>query len=670
MRNQKITIKHRRNGLKTVLFLICTSCWISIVNAQVTVVLKGEPQAVVVTADGPTETARYAVKELINHVKFATDVTLESLPESRVPTDVHTRIYIGETKEARRQGLDAERLPRETFVMRSIGNDLFILGRESDENPLDHSNPDVGTLFGVYEFLQEFVGVRWLWPGELGTYVPRTKTIKIPAVKRMVEPALLFRRLRNHGHNMDENSENARLGFSPKVAASYHKALDVLYRRHRMGGLDAHPPTGHNTIDWRLYGKVHPEWFALTLDGKRGNPKPGREDPQVSLCVTNEELQNFIVEKWDGTSTLVLGPEDSPGRCLCDKCRAWDSTQPVQPPWFATLMYTDPYNSNVFYGQTSDRYARFWKIIQEKAAKRNPNVLVSVSYLYENEFTAPVANIKLNKNFYGEFVQWRDPHLRYFPMPDAAFEWIKEQWLGWKKTGIRMGYRPNYLHDGYVLPCFDTWQSGEFFQFAYQHGMEGTDFDMNTGQWAVQGLRLYMHLRLHNDPALKIETIRQEYFSAFGPAAKSVQQYCNYWESYALENVANFIENLEVRRYAKYPLEVHRAYPLKVFVPASALLEKALEEARTSSLPEFEERVKFLQVGLQHALLTVELASIYDGHFDVPKDQLDDASTALRKLVQFRKDHEHLYFSDLYHVTSYWELRNWNMDYFSGSQLE
>ena len=654
------------SGFITALVMVFMLGWITVTKAQVEVVIEGEPRAVVVTAEKPTKTAVYAVKELVKHIKLATNVTLDIVPESKTPKDVHTRIYVGITEAASHQGIDIDRLPRETFVMRSVGNDLFILGRESNSDPLDPSNPDVGTLFGVYEFLENYVGVRWLWPGELGTYVPHTNTIKLTAIKQIEEPFLLFRRLRSHGHIIPESSEDARLGFSPKVARSYHEALDVLYRRHRMGGMDAHPPTGHNTIDWRIYGEKHPEWFVMTRNGSRGNPRPGREDPQVSLCVTNEELQDFIIEQWDGKSTLVLGPEDAPGRCICDKCRAWDGPQPEIAPWFATLMYSDPDKTDVFYGQTSDRYARFWKIIREKAAKINPNVLVSVSYLYENEFTAPVMDIKLDKNFYGEFVQWRDPHLRYFPMPKAAFEWIKQQWLGWKKTGIRMGYRPNYLHDGYVMPYFDTWQSGEFFKFAYENGMEGTDFDMNTGQWAVQGLRLYMHLRLNSNPELKIKEIRKEYFSAFGPAAESIEHYCDYWESYAIENVLNFIEHLEVRRYAKYPLQVHEAFPLKVFDPATAILEQALEEAHTSSYPEFAERVKFLQVGLEHARLTVKLATIYNGNKNIPKDRLEEAKELLRKLVQFRKDHQKLYFSDLYHVTSYWERRNWNMDYFSG----
>ena len=302
MRNKPTcyNVQHPKSVFLIFLSLLIFACFGRSVMAEVIVVKDGIPQAAIVTSENPTETARYAVKELVKHVKCATGMELKVVTESRVPTDLHSLIYVGETKTAFGNGIDAQNLPRETFVMRSVGNDLFILGKESDSDPLDKSNPDVGTLFGVYEFLEKYVGVRWLWPGELGTYVPRTKTIALPAIKQLEEPALLFRNMRNHGHNIDPNSKDALLGFSPDVAKDYNKALNVLYRRHRMGGMDARPATGHSKVDWKLYGKEHPEWFVLTYDGKRGNPKPGRADPQVSLCVSNEELQDFIVDQWDG----------------------------------------------------------------------------------------------------------------------------------------------------------------------------------------------------------------------------------------------------------------------------------------------------------------------------------------------------------------------------------
>jgi len=638
--------------------------------AQVTLVREGSARAMVVTADEPTAMARYAAEELVWHVERATGVTIEVVPESSAPADVHTRLYIGETESARHNGIDPERLPREAYVMRSVGNDLFIVGQEDDGDPLDQGNPNAGTLFGVYEFLERVLGVRWLWPGELGTYVPRTDTVEVWSLNETTAPALSFRtlvwgRIRAIVRGSQTLSpEDARLGFSPEGAERYGAALQVLLRRHRMGGMDAKPPTGHAFSGWwARYGAAHPEWFALRRDGSRGHPDTAYG--HVPMCVSNEELQDFIVAQWDGESVLRLGPVDRPGRCNCPNCRAWDGPQPETPPWFAKRVYeTDSRAQALFAGATPDRYARFWKVIQEKAAKRNPNALVSGSFLYENEFPAPVSDIQLNKNIYAEFVQWQDPHLRWFPMPEEAFEWIKAQWLGWRKTGIRMGYRPNYLHDGYVMPHFDTRQSGAFFKFAYGHGMEGARFDSLTGQWAAQGLRLYMHLRLMSKPHLELAAIRGEYFSAFGPAAEIMARYFDYWEEYACQNVLRFIELYRDVgwRYSSYVRKAHAAFPAPCFEPAAAMLEEALAAARADPLPDFAARVRFIQIGLEHARLATKLTAVYDGKEVVSEERMEEAKRALKELVRFRKEQEGTFFSDLLHVTSFWERPRMNLD--------
>ncbi|MDY0167728.1 MAG: DUF4838 domain-containing protein [Thermoguttaceae bacterium] len=639
--------------------------------AEVSLVRDGRATAVVVTADEPTPTAKYAAEELVRHVEKASGVRLAIVTESDVPADAKSRVYVGATGAARRHGIDIDGLLREAFVLRSVGGNLLIAGREDENDPLDPGNPNAGTLFGVYEFLEESLGVRWLWPGELGAYVPRAETIEFATVDRMETPALRFRelawgRMRSVLRGGKVAEEDARLGFSPEVAREYAEALSVLLRRHRMGGMDAKPPTGHAFSGWwQRYGKEHPEWFMLRRDGVRGDPDPKAE--HVDVCVTNKELQDFIVARWDGESVLRLGPVDRPGRCMCDDCRAWDGPQPETVPWFAEMVYeTDPRAANVFAGVTSDRYARFWKVIQEKARKRNPDVVVSGSFIYENEFPAPVTGIELNQNIYAEFVQWQDPHLRWFPMPDEAYAWVKEQWLGWQRTGLRMGYRPNYLHDGYVMPHFETRQSGEFLKFAYEHGMEGARFDSLTGQWAVHGPRLYMHLRLLNKPDLELDAIRREYFEAFGPAAGAVECYCDYWEDYAVANTMRFIEwfgdSHAWMRYRSYPLHAHQAFPPAVFAPAAALLDEALVEARKDPLPEYAQRVEFLRLGLEHAQLTVRLASLFDGNRNVAPDRRDDAKKALAELVQFRKEHERQYFSDLLWVANFWERPRLNVD--------
>ena len=97
-------------------------------TAQVSLVRGGQVRAAVITADEATPTAAYAAEELVRHVALATGCTLPVVKESETPEAPHTRVYIGETRAARKEGIDTDRLPREAYVIRSVGNDLFILG--------------------------------------------------------------------------------------------------------------------------------------------------------------------------------------------------------------------------------------------------------------------------------------------------------------------------------------------------------------------------------------------------------------------------------------------------------------------------------------------------------------------------------------------------------------
>ena len=77
---------------------------------------------------------------------------------------------------------------------------------------------------------------------------------------------------------------------------------------------------------WAQFGKTHPDWFALRADGKRGLKVP-RAGAWTPLCVSNPEMQHFLVEKaWDGGDVLTLGETDAAGEsmCHCPRCQAWD----------------------------------------------------------------------------------------------------------------------------------------------------------------------------------------------------------------------------------------------------------------------------------------------------------------------------------------------------------
>ncbi len=650
-------------------------------NGRLLIVDNGEAAAVVVTAGNPRPVAEYAAMELAGHVEKISGVRLPVAREPEIPEGYATRLFIGMTNAAHEMGIDADALKPEEFVMRSAGSDLYIVGAEDDANPLNPRNSKCGTLFGVYELLEQF-GVRWLWPGELGTFTPSADTLVIDAVDESIAPRLAFReiawgRLRSAAIQQDEPSLSEAeeiLGFSRNGLVRYGHDLQDYLRRHRMGGMDRKPPTAHRFSGWwEEYGEEHPEWFMMHEDGTRGRPE-GWSARHMPICVSNPALhQHLVDELWDGQRPIRLGEVDAKYVCQCEACRAWDGPQDESPPWFAAGFWEPT--------MASDRYARFWKTIQAMAEARNPGTLVT-TYMYYNYFPAPAGEITLNENIYGEFVQWGfapghrgegslrggtrgDSPVNFFPMPEEAFEWLKQQWLGWHNTGMRIGYRPNYLHDGWVMPLVSIRQAAEFFQYAVEHGMEGARFDSLTGQWAAHGPKLYVHMRLLAKPELSVEKILDEYYEAFGPAADAVRDYFEYWEAYCIENAERFCELfLDVgMRWQRFPLKGHEAFPPESFEPAEEILERAVQAAAEDPAPEYAARVDFLRKGLEHARLAGRLAAAFDGQRDIPEDteKFEKALEALRRLVEFRRAHEDLYISDYFYGASWREAGRWNL---------
>jgi hypothetical protein len=387
------------------------------------------------------------------------------------------------------------------------------------------------------------------------------------------------------------------------------------------------------------------------------------------MCVSSPDLHRFIINEvvqpgrvhnvwartiFDGRAILDLGEADigADGLCKCPNCLAWDGPQNDHPPVFAA----DKYQPRVM----SDRYARFWKTIYDQAAKKVPDLKMLV-YLYHNYFPAPTTDLQFNENVIGEFVVYGG-NGGWYPMTPEEDRWNREQWLGWRKTGMSLVLRPNYMLSGYVMPEITTHQIIDFFHFAYKNGMVAIYYDSLRDHWAANGPMSYLHYRLLWDPELKDRQIRREYFSAFGPAARPVEEYSDYWENYVHRK-----EYLNARPpirdqdsgmvIAWYPMMRRAAgavvaFPEQVYPPAEKILDRALVAAQKGKLPEYAERVKFLQDGLEHAKLSARIWRFLEidanGMASLPGDaeKLAKARQAMKELMEFRQGHQDTYIAD------------------------
>jgi hypothetical protein len=601
---------------------------------------EGMAKSVIVTADTPSPVADYAAQELAKHIEKATGTQIPIITESGAPGD-KVKIYVGATKAAEAVGLIKDTLQGEDYRIRAVDGNLFILGQENAQPifvdieaakkmserewwaSLAQNNGFVagtrrGTIYGAVAFLDRFVGVKWLWPGELGTYVPRTETLAVSDTLEIKGgPAFAYRNYRiwsvlnalRLGEYRGYSEAAAQLAFSPEGVKRYAAAVREYLLLHQAGSVATGPE--HMTDTWGgKHFKTHPEFFALMTDGKTRNAR--------RLCVSNPELPRFLVEnEWDGGATLPLGEGDDQGFCRCKTCMEWDAPQPA----------------GLQEHSTANRYVRFAQAVYALAVKRNPNVKVGM-LLYMDYTHAPTITPTPDLSWmYGHFVPWGSGFQCYYPMSDAEHEANKAAWLGWSQTGMEMVYRPNHLL-GYTMPNLSTRQAGDMIRFAAAHGMRGFEYDSLWGQWAVKGPMLYMTVRLGTNPKLTVDEVRAEYFSAFGPAAKQVEAYFDYWENYSIERhqvVGKDYENASKSR---------KNFPPEAFAKGQRLLTEAMRMTGTSKLAEFAARVQFLKDGLAHAELEANFAGLYEAQ------QFDEARNALRDLMAFRRVHEKDFIAD------------------------
>jgi hypothetical protein len=103
------------------------------------------------------------------------------MEEAALPANT-SAIYLGDTAFARTHGIDPSKLGTEESVIHTADGSLIITGGRPR-----------GTLYGVFDFLESVLGVRWYTPWD--EKVPTAAALTIPKLDRRTLPYLRFRDL-------------------------------------------------------------------------------------------------------------------------------------------------------------------------------------------------------------------------------------------------------------------------------------------------------------------------------------------------------------------------------------------------------------------------------------------------------------------------------------------
>lgn len=288
-------------------------------SREITLVKDGQGLAEIVIEKNCSPVVKFAAEELKRFLKDATGAELKIV---NARNNAIPGIVIGETKLAKDAGLDVSKLPRDGFCIKSINNTIFITGKDDPSvNPEKFGTQwfERATLFGVYDFLERFAGIRFYFPGKEGTVVPAVKTLSIPSADIVEAP--------------DFSNRSAYPGVDKSIAyynqdANKVRNLNILRLRSQTKYLpNCHSLSRSGIVE--RFAEKKPEFFAILPNGKRDNDLslPGHHG---HLCYTNKDLENEIYE--DAAAFLSGKPASYRG-IKTKKGSTWDQSA-FQPGYF------------------------------------------------------------------------------------------------------------------------------------------------------------------------------------------------------------------------------------------------------------------------------------------------------------------------------------------------
>ncbi len=625
-------------------FVISTQAW------ALDLVRDGQGRSVIVIPDDALEVVQAAAKELQYHIRKATGATLPIATESQKPA-AQGYVYLGRTQAASEGGLDAEFEPN-AFVIKATGDALYIAGDDSAGEVFGklHANcTRVGTLFGVYEFLETQLKVRWLWPGESGEVIPHRETISVEDVEQSSTPRIRNSRFRDGRHM------NQQVGWVDDAnRLKFQDEQSRWLRRHRFAVAEPDNQGHAYTRYWKRFAQTHREFFNQLPDGKR---RPQGYSGNISMCVSQPKLWKQIVEDWQQDlkekatrpSFFCIAENDTVGRCTCPDCMGWDAPQDdLGFPFEQRLaLAREAFKENDpdwvdYLGSLSDRYAKFYLAVQQEARKYDPKIKV-LAYAYANYRKPPIAT-RLNDGIIIKNV----PGMNFYS-PAKAWTEYRANWEGWRQTGCVQVLRPNYTLHGHNMPWNYAKTFGEHYAYVAREGLYGTDYDSLTGQYGTHGLSLYMVARMNHRPEMPVEAILKEYYDAFGSAAGAIKAYWDYWQDVPREMTPEKIEAIRDTKqipqshwrqnsWRKFVLLTPEFFTPERFEAGAALLKQARMAAGGNE--QALKRIDFLHKGLRHAELTVRAQKAVDEYQYLKTGDIHGVVAAIRELDDYRRQIE------------------------------
>jgi len=551
----------------------------------------------VILPENPAPHTRHAANFLAENIEKISGVrpeVIESLPDP-LPEQA---IWVGyqHAMDGLFPGVDFTFNHPEEIVLAVSENHVAITGRdrwdpkhtdfEADRASITEMQQEYGTANAVFTFLQDVIGVRWLYPGELGTDYPGVDSLQVRQLTYRYHPQ--FR---------------ARVGLFAQFNRGSNKvSVGQNWVKHQRLLLDSLFFEGGHPLKkwWEKYGETRPEIFALQPDGTRGTHPSDPEsmkfsegEPALWQTWLDEMEGRFARYPYWEALPAVANDGYYNGHCTDPRSRAWDP-DPSETDVRIELTWANGHKES--WPPLSDRYASLANKLSELAAERFPDreYFVVMNAYGEVGRPAPVKT-KLRDNIL--LLSVHNFHMRH----PSTRKVEMQQFADWADLTKNIIWRPNLGNQAglqWGFPDVPFQQTMEDFRFVAEHGAIGIFFDMFFENWANLAPYYYLTSQLAWNPYADGNAILADYFErCYGPAAPAMTKYWLFLE----KTRQHFVDSVETPFRL---VRVHEYYTDEVWNQAEAFLQEA--ERLTEGEAKYVARVNFTRCGFIYAQALVE----------------------------------------------------------------
>ena len=490
-------------------------CLVAQPAAALTVADEGSTALCLALSNEATPAERSAAEELASYLQRVTSASFPIVIESRVE-DGSPAIWIGPTAMSRRLGIDEQRLGPEEWRIRTDGENLVLVGGRPR-----------GTLYAVYRFLEDYVGVRWWTPFE--ETVPHRPDLSIGEIDVGGQPAFAYRDLHGVRGPVVFHARNRANGHYSFLSAAY-------------GGNEGYGPPYHvHTFFMYLppdehFGS-HPEFYS-EIEGVRVAERS-------QLCLTNDALLDLLEAKL---------------RIYIEASRAEAQSKQAVPPRLFDFSHNDwgrpctckPCTELVEReGGQAGPLVHFINRLAQRIAEDYPDVYLD-TLAYTHTFRPP-RDLRLADNVVLRLaaLQYRDFAK---PVTHPANREYREAIDGWRKQTDHLriwDYTVTFGRRANNLPFPNLPVVAADFRYYLDHGVEGLFVQHDHPVLSdMRDLKLWIVLKLAEDPTRDLDELVRDFTDGFyGPAAETIRAYLTRLERAAKRKPASIRFHMSYEQY-------------------------------------------------------------------------------------------------------------------------